>query len=61
MGFIILFYFLYCVLSFCYRFLLLLGKRVWVYFSSFYYYFIYFNKKIGIFLLFEGQKGAQAF
>ncbi len=45
MGFIFLpfCYFLYYVFSFCYRFLLLQGKGVWVYFSFLNYYLIYFQ------------------
>jgi hypothetical protein len=59
MGFILLLfcYFLYCVLSFCYRFLLLQGKGVWVFFHFKNYYLIMFL----VFYFLKGEKGTELF
>ncbi len=53
-------YFLYCVLSFCYCFLLLLGERGCGFFNFLKLLFYIFLINL-LFLLMEGQKGAQAF
>jgi hypothetical protein len=59
MGFIFLLfcYFLYCVLSFCYHFLLLPGERVSFFFILLLLSFLKIRFLVR-FLLFEGRKGA---
>ncbi len=61
MGFIFLTfcYFLYCVLSFCYRFLLLPGEGgVSLFFIFKLLFYIFVIIFLVLFLLFEGRKGA---